>query len=146
MRYPKLESQGIKTKQRKQRQKQRTTYRNWKKTHRKLKVKEQLGAWTRCTGRVHVILFIWLKMHKNLSLCIYLKKKIREMTPSNKNKIGRTTFFWGATPMIHAWLVYSLVSCLFIKQDQMILTCNSAVASLMLSLFLWYLSLGLSKY
>jgi hypothetical protein len=31
--------------------------------------------------------------------------------------------------------VYSLVSYLFIKQDQMILTCNSAVASLMLSRF-----------
>ena len=37
--------------------------------------------------------------------------------------------------IIHAWLVYSLVSYLFIKQDQMILTCNSAVASLMLSRF-----------
>jgi hypothetical protein len=35
--------------------------------------------------------------------------------------------------IIHTWLVYSLVFYLFIKQDQMILTCNSAVASLMLS-------------
>ena len=41
--------------------------------------------------------------------------------------------------IIHAWLVYSLVSYLFIKQDQMILTCNSAVASLMLSRFLKFL-------
>jgi hypothetical protein len=32
-------------------------------------------------------------------------------------------------------LGYSLVSYLFIKQDQLILTCNSAVASLMLSRF-----------
>ena len=31
--------------------------------------------------------------------------------------------------------IYSLVSYLFIKQDQMIMTCNSAVASLMLSRF-----------
>ena len=38
------------------------------------------------------------------------------------------------TSIIHAW-VYSLVSYLFIKQDQMILTCSSAVASLMLSQF-----------
>jgi hypothetical protein len=30
--------------------------------------------------------------------------------------------------------IYSLFSYLFIKQDQMIMTCNSAVASLMLSL------------
>ena len=29
--------------------------------------------------------------------------------------------------------IYSLFSCLFIKQDQMIMTCNSAVPSLMLS-------------
>ena len=36
---------------------------------------------------------------------------------------------------IHHTYIYSLVSCLFIKQDQMILTCNSAVASLMLSRF-----------
>ena len=42
----------------------------------------------------------------------------------------------GVQSIIHAWLVYSLVSYLFIKQDQMILTCNSAVASLMLSRFL----------
>jgi hypothetical protein len=34
--------------------------------------------------------------------------------------------------------VYSLVSYLFIKQDQMILTCNSAVASLMLSIYQCY--------
>ena len=48
---------------------------------------------------------------------------------------------------IHHTYIYSLVSYLFIKQDQMILTCNSAVASLMLSRFflkkleknlLWY--------
>jgi hypothetical protein len=32
--------------------------------------------------------------------------------------------------------IYSLVSYLFIKEDQMIMTCNSAVASLMLSRFL----------
>ena len=32
--------------------------------------------------------------------------------------------------------IYSLFSFLFIKQDQMIMTCNSAVASLMLSRFL----------
>ena len=31
--------------------------------------------------------------------------------------------------------IYSLFSYLFIKQDQMIMTCNSAVASLMLSRF-----------
>jgi hypothetical protein len=31
--------------------------------------------------------------------------------------------------------IYSLFSYLFIKQDQMIMTCNSAVASLMLSQF-----------
>ena len=31
--------------------------------------------------------------------------------------------------------IYSLVSYFFIKQDQMIMTCNSAVASLMLSQF-----------
>lgn len=37
---------------------------------------------------------------------------------------------------IHHTYIYSLVSYLFIKQDQMILTCNSAVASLMLSRFL----------
>jgi hypothetical protein len=36
---------------------------------------------------------------------------------------------------IHHTYIYSLVSYLFIKQDQMILTCNSAVASLMLSRF-----------
>ena len=39
-------------------------------------------------------------------------------------------------PIHHAY-IYSLVSYLFIKQDQMILTCNSAVASLMLSRFLY---------
>ena len=33
--------------------------------------------------------------------------------------------------------IYSLVSYLFIKEDQMIMTCNSAVASLMLSRFLY---------
>ena len=33
--------------------------------------------------------------------------------------------------------IYSLFSCLFIKQDQMIMTCNSAVASLMLSRFIY---------
>ena len=32
--------------------------------------------------------------------------------------------------------IYSLFSSLFIKQDQRIMTCNSAVASLMLSRFL----------
>jgi hypothetical protein len=32
--------------------------------------------------------------------------------------------------------IYCLFSYLFIKQDQMIMTCNSAVASLMLSRFL----------
>jgi hypothetical protein len=36
---------------------------------------------------------------------------------------------------IHHTYIYSLVSYLFIKQDQLILTCNSAVASLMLSRF-----------
>ena len=36
---------------------------------------------------------------------------------------------------IHHTYIYSIVSYLFIKQDQMILTCNSAVASLMLSRF-----------
>ena len=36
---------------------------------------------------------------------------------------------------IHHTYIYSLVSYLFIKQDQKILTCNSAVASLMLSRF-----------
>jgi hypothetical protein len=40
--------------------------------------------------------------------------------------------------IIHARLVYSLVSCLFIKQDQIISTCNSAIASLMLSQFFTY--------
>jgi hypothetical protein len=39
---------------------------------------------------------------------------------------------------IHHTYIYSLVSYLFIKQDQMILTCNSAVASLMLSRFFYY--------
>ena len=39
---------------------------------------------------------------------------------------------------IHHTYIYSLVSYLFIKQDQMILTCNSAVASLMLSQFLYF--------
>ena len=34
--------------------------------------------------------------------------------------------------------IYSLFSYLFIKQDQMIMTCNSAVASLMLSRFLHF--------
>ena len=34
--------------------------------------------------------------------------------------------------------IYSLVSYLFIKQDQRIMTCNSAVASLMLSQFFYY--------
>jgi hypothetical protein len=38
---------------------------------------------------------------------------------------------------IHHTYIYSLVSYLFIKQDQMILTCNSAVASLMLSWFFY---------
>ena len=33
--------------------------------------------------------------------------------------------------------IYSLFSYLFIKQDQMIMTCNSAVASLMLSRFFY---------
>jgi hypothetical protein len=36
---------------------------------------------------------------------------------------------------IHHTYIYSLVSYLFIKQDQRILTCNSAVASLMFSRF-----------
>jgi hypothetical protein len=39
-------------------------------------------------------------------------------------------------PWVILFQSYSLVSYLFIKQDQMILTCNSAVASLMLSRFL----------
>ena len=39
-------------------------------------------------------------------------------------------------PWVILFQSYSLVSYLFIKQDQMILTCNSAVASLMLSWFL----------
>jgi hypothetical protein len=34
--------------------------------------------------------------------------------------------------------IYSLVSYFFIKQDQIIMTCNSAVASLMLSRFFIY--------
>jgi hypothetical protein len=38
-----------------------------------------------------------------------------------------------------------LVSYLFIKQDQMILTCNSAVASLMLSRFFYYFIVSLSR-
>ena len=38
-------------------------------------------------------------------------------------------------PWVNLFQSYSLVSYLFIKQDQMILTCNSAVASLMLSRF-----------
>ena len=38
-------------------------------------------------------------------------------------------------PWVILFQSYSLVSYLFIKQDQMILTCNSAVASLMLSQF-----------
>ena len=38
---------------------------------------------------------------------------------------------------IHHTYIYSLVSYLFIKQDQTILTCNSAVESLMLSRFLF---------
>jgi hypothetical protein len=38
---------------------------------------------------------------------------------------------------IHHTYIYSLVSYLFIKQDQMILTCNSAVESLMVSRFLY---------
>jgi hypothetical protein len=37
-------------------------------------------------------------------------------------------------PINHTY-IYSLVSYLFIKQDQLILTCNSAVASPMLSRF-----------
>jgi hypothetical protein len=37
-------------------------------------------------------------------------------------------------PWVNLFQSYSLVSYLFIKQDQTILTCNSAVASLMLSL------------
>jgi hypothetical protein len=40
---------------------------------------------------------------------------------------------WGYDPLGPE--LYSLVSYLFIKQDQMILTCNSAVESLMLSRF-----------
>jgi hypothetical protein len=44
--------------------------------------------------------------------------------------------------IIYTWLVYSLVSYLFIKQDQMILTCNSAVASLMLSQFFYNRIIG----
>jgi hypothetical protein len=51
---------------------------------------------------------------------------------------------------IHHTYIYSLVSYLFIKQDQMILICISAVASLMLSRFFsicfeiltWYLVCG----
>jgi hypothetical protein len=39
----------------------------------------------------------------------------------------------GGSFSIHHTYIYSLVSYLFIKQDQMILTCNSAVSSLMLS-------------
>jgi hypothetical protein len=39
---------------------------------------------------------------------------------------------------IHSTYIYSLVSYWFIKQDQMILTCNYAVASLMLSRFLYF--------
>ena len=44
--------------------------------------------------------------------------------------------------------IYSLFSYLFIKQDQMIMTCNSAVASLMLSRFFYlYLHVkGRKKY
>ena len=38
-------------------------------------------------------------------------------------------------PWVILFQSYSLVSYLFIKQDQMILTCNSAVESLMLSRF-----------
>jgi hypothetical protein len=38
-------------------------------------------------------------------------------------------------PWVILFQSYSLVSYLFIKQDQLILTCNSAVASLMLSRF-----------
>jgi hypothetical protein len=38
--------------------------------------------------------------------------------------------------------IYSLVSYLFIKQDQRIMTCNSAVASLMLSQFFLLLLLS----
>ena len=37
-------------------------------------------------------------MHKNLSLCIYLKK-IWEITPSDKKKMAVPLFFLGATPM-----------------------------------------------
>jgi hypothetical protein len=36
---------------------------------------------------------------------------------------------------IHHTYIYSLVSYIFIKQDQIMLTCNSVVASLMLSRF-----------
>jgi hypothetical protein len=42
---------------------------------------------------------------------------------------------------IHHTYIYSLVSYLFMKQDQMILTCNSAVASLMLSQFFFIVSI-----
>ena len=44
-------------------------------------------------------------MHKNLSLCIYLKQ-IWEITPSDQKKIGHTTFFLGATPMIIGSIFY----------------------------------------
>jgi hypothetical protein len=39
--------------------------------------------------------------------------------------------------------IYSLFSYLFIKQDQMIMTCNLAVASLMLSRFFYFCSQSL---
>jgi hypothetical protein len=42
--------------------------------------------------------------------------------------------------------IYSLVSYFFIKQDQMIMTCNSAVASLMLSLDFYYYYSSLSPF
>jgi hypothetical protein len=45
-------------------------------------------------------------MHKNLSLCIYLRQ-IWEITPSDK-KIGRTTFFW----VLRLYLVYTCISCI----------------------------------
>ena len=40
--------------------------------------------------------------------------------------------------------IYTLFSYLFIKQDQMIMTCNSAVASLMLSRFFNIISKSLN--
>ena len=50
------------------------------------------------------------------------------------NPLPEVNFLMVEIPTLKPY-IYSLVSYLFIKQDQMIMTCNLAVASLMLSRF-----------